>query len=655
MAKHFNLIQVATPTGLTPALQAGGGLTPGVTYYYRIIAVRYYDNKAVALSAPGAEVSTTADATNKTIALTWDAMPNADGYIVQRTTTSGSYPIDGNNSFTLYGRPYSTSIYATTLTNLTDDGGATSRVRFDGRNMDFSQEFPVLEAYGDSTSDIITLADLLDEASFSGFIDVIAPAGLKALKTNTYWREEAPYIVYGSLYIHKCTFRLRGMLMVYGHVRIYVDVKLEAGDKTYYYSPYILTLAPASIPYTNDNDSYANYFTYGQSIGSVAGSFARNLIRRPINARSLTLFNYYGLNDEGIPSNLELLDSIVGLNSSNAMPFVALVASNNIFESLRLNTKVLQDAIIRFSNEGNCFRWTSNQRAVRCKTLDSAYDLVWGNQCAAVEIDCIFQGKGQTDNQPYYACQCNNASYLGHTLLRQNSFTLKVADQDGNPINGAEVTLVDTLGNSDIWEDSLAIFLSTLNNTDVSSSLTVSDGTKFSIGDVIRLETYGELLLVTNIVGNVLIVSRGYGGTDKRATSTGNSNRVLKQVASLTTGVDGVADCDEAVTAKELVIARSDGSYFQAGYEDDLVATGYLDRNMRTPHTLTITKEGYQDYQDVITIDRSIDLEVALSPVPPPVYVPVPSGEMDIILAAPEPLEVALESDEIKVELSEAQ
>lgn len=31
-----------------------------------------------------------------------------------------------------------------------------------------------------------------------------------------------------------------------------------------------------------------------------------------------------------------------------------------------------------------------------------------------------------------------------------------------------------------------------------------------------------------------------------------------------------------------------------------------------TPHTLTITKDGYQDYQGVITIDRKMDLEVAM-------------------------------------------
>ncbi len=73
------------------------------------------------------------------------------------------------------------------------------------------------------------------------------------------------------------------------------------------------------------------------------------------------------------------------------------------------------------------------------------------------------------------------------------------------------------------------------------------------------------------------------------------------------------------------------------------------------PHTLTITAPGYQTYQDVITIDRKMDLEVALGPVPPPVYMNVPSGEMTIAVSAPESLEVSLEAGEISLELSESQ
>ena len=69
--------------------------------------------------------------------------------------------------------------------------------------------------------------------------------------------------------------------------------------------------------------------------------------------------------------------------------------------------------------------------------------------------------------------------------------------------------------------------------------------------------------------------------------------------------------------------------------------------------TLIITKEGYQNYQDVIVIDRKMDLEVALSEVPPPVYVNVPSGEVEVRVTAPALLGVALAADELKVQLKE--
>jgi hypothetical protein len=71
------------------------------------------------------------------------------------------------------------------------------------------------------------------------------------------------------------------------------------------------------------------------------------------------------------------------------------------------------------------------------------------------------------------------------------------------------------------------------------------------------------------------------------------------------------------------------------------------------PHSITIEKDGYQTYQDVIALDRTMDLEVALSSVPPPVYVNVPSGEVDITLASPALLGVALVADGIRVQLSE--
>ena len=42
------------------------------------------------------------------------------------------------------------------------------------------------------------------------------------------------------------------------------------------------------------------------------------------------------------------------------------------------------------------------------------------------------------------------------------------------------------------------------------------------------------------------------------------------------------------------------------------MGSGYQIITDKNPHTLTITKAGYQDYQEIMTINRKMDLEVAL-------------------------------------------
>jgi len=77
-------------------------------------------------------------------------------------------------------------------------------------------------------------------------------------------------------------------------------------------------------------------------------------------------------------------------------------------------------------------------------------------------------------------------------------------------------------------------------------------------------------------------------------------------------------------------------------------AGGTYDTDITThsPHTLTITKAGYQTYEDVITIDRKMDLEIALAP-----YVPV--NPIKVKLSTKPRLKVKLNtSPNIKVRLS---
>jgi hypothetical protein len=62
------------------------------------------------------------------------------------------------------------------------------------------------------------------------------------------------------------------------------------------------------------------------------------------------------------------------------------------------------------------------------------------------------------------------------------------------------------------------------------------------------------------------------------------------------------------------VTTGTDGKILQqfANYKRYKKTGGAIVVDTFSPHTLTITKAGYQDYQEVIIIDRKMDLEVAL-------------------------------------------
>lgn len=84
----------ATPV-VTPSLQAGGTLTLGTTYYYRVVALKvdssYGWGREQAESPASVEVSATPAGANQTIRLTWPQVAGAAYYDIYRTTTSGNY------------------------------------------------------------------------------------------------------------------------------------------------------------------------------------------------------------------------------------------------------------------------------------------------------------------------------------------------------------------------------------------------------------------------------------------------------------------------------------------------------------------------------------------------------------------------------------
>lgn len=601
MAINVDRITVGQPTLNAITLGAGGSLTVGIAYYYRVIALRSYAGR-YALGPASAEQSVTPTSGNQTAQLSWAAVPNATAYILQRTTTSGSYPVEGANTFYLNGQSYSGYCYATTLTSLNDDGGAATNIRFNSSNMDFDTEHAIIEVYGDNITDVATLWEIASQVAGVG--DDVQLLGSANLQAGTYWRDQGIYTLKGHLYARDCTYRQRGLLLgLPGSLYIKSDsVIVQLGDASVNYSPVYLHMGMPIIPYTSNNNTYAGMYQGGAAITGKSGqsNTVRMLLERPLTKDSIgnyAAIGYSKYTSMGDYRYCDLIESVTGLGAGGGLSvYCTLNSRNNIFESLKpLGDIPFVDATIRLGDT-IYMQWASNQilRRIITRSLSTADITPWiSSQMGHSIIDHTFKAKGQTDNQPYgYIFKFNNDPA---TVILSVSRSFIVMDSDGNQVQGAEITVLNAGGLSAFWEDSLSTFSTALDASTDPASLTVSDGSKFSVNDHIRCETYGECLKVTNIAGNVLTVARAQLGTAMRKHVTGNNNRVLKMVDSLITDANGQAGGDEPILHRELYSVTGSGA--QANYEDTLITNGYLGRNYYGPYVITISKTGYQDYQ----------------------------------------------------------
>ena len=217
--------------------------------------------------------------------------------------------------------------------------------------------------------------------------------------------------------------------------------------------------------------------------------------------------------------------------------------------------------------------------------------------------------------------------FLYHTCL------LRVAGQDGNAISGATVTLKDSGGviEKSAVTDADGYFLDETIAITHATSTTIADSSKSWAADAHR----GKEITITSGV------------------NAGQRCVVKSNTATQLTLMDVLATVCSAGDRAGFPLYALRCAINHDPAKGGGVGSGYQIITDKNPHTLTITKAGYQDYQEILTINRKMDLEVALGAAPPPVYVNVPSGEVAITLSAPESLEVSLEAGEISLELSE--
>lgn len=165
MAKVITYSTLTAPINVTAAVASGGSLVAGSTYYYCVIAVFY--NAAAYTTENGRslcsiEVNATTDTVNKTINLTWDAVPGAGGYRVYRCKGES---IDATSTI------MNTMLGVAILTNSYSDNGTAAQQLYHTlyrNDMEGS-----LNLSGGTSADPITITDIYNADIAGGWNKII--------------------------------------------------------------------------------------------------------------------------------------------------------------------------------------------------------------------------------------------------------------------------------------------------------------------------------------------------------------------------------------------------------------------------------------------------------------------------------------------------
>jgi hypothetical protein len=528
----------------------------------------------------------------------------ATAYILQRSTTSGSYPVEGNNTFNLNGAASAGYPYATSLTSLNDDGGAVSNVRFNSANLDFDTEFPGIDVYASADTEVVTLYDIAAALVAAGRSD-LALAGSTALQAGTNWRSEGLYLLRGVLRISVCTFQMRGPLLgIPGVMKIEATTIINIGHATTNYQPLFVMLGLGRIAYTNNNNTQTGTYSGGNQTYSKAGAanICRYYMERPLNYSAIG--NYQSKSGDrymtsGDYRNVDLINSIVSAPGILAAGTYNPTANskNNIFEGgfIVLGSPLVTPIFRGMAGVNLTQFYNLIIDTPYFYEMDQDISAPWLNtQRGAIIIDPKFMALGQSDNQPYLIV-VRFASDDKATLCIANRVTAKVTDgATGALINSGTVTALNVNGLSAFFKDSLTTISGNLTRT--ATTITVVDSSKLTIGKYYRVETMGEVWKVTATpTGTTATIERAKLGTTARYTrGTAGSRKILEMVDSLSVDGSGNVTPEQPVLQRELFSVNATGS--QTNYEDTLITNGYLLRNFLGPYALTVTVPGYRTY-----------------------------------------------------------
>jgi hypothetical protein len=555
---------LAAATNPAASLAAGGSLTVGTAYYYRVIAVARFSN----LSAPSGyvwglyysgnwgipcdEVTATPTSGNQSIALTWDAVTGADGYVVYRTLVSGDYAettahhIDNKTSF----------FRAITNTNsFTDDGTYSLR-----KALFLPNGLPV--------------ATISSSTEGSPDTEETIYAALVAAGFGTTHCSKVSDLtgVYGLSYWLHCTIIINGWLRIQKGRQVLHEGTFIIGN-----GAYGMTLGEKTTNATYRGASYYRKFIYQGVNGyttttiKIYNSHFYDLAATISDFSTDTYvcyiasIEYRGLlyiENSVIDSGIQMFDSVSGY-AKNSILLFASQSSGKFFIDSCIYNRVERVCYVYYA--------TQNPLLTNVKPYKQTNDIYYIKDANVVTMSAI---NHQWKTDPPTAGASTNPANL--SVLRRVECDLKIVDSTGEAIQNATVIITDGLSNVITPELSLSTgdvyFTSGTATAGAASTLTDSG------------KAWG-----TNTLNDYLIEI--YQGT-----GSGQTRSILSNTGTVIT-IKGTWDTNPSTDSKYRVKILLNKNLYVGK-----AASPYYDTTTYTPYTITIEAGGYRTRTEPLEI-----------------------------------------------------
>ena len=201
-----------------------------------------------------------------------------------------------------------------------------------------------------------------------------------------------------------------------------------------------------------------------------------------------------------------------------------------------------------------------------------------------------------------WKCYCDDylpaSTKRSHIMIYSQFLNIDAFDKDGNPMSGVSLKLKNETGFSVLWEDLDVYFTSSPSDT-LDTSLTVDDASTLNVGD--KILWWGEIMNITNIVGNTLTVERGLYGSARGFNFNDRYVPLRRQVESMT-----INESKDEIYVLERV-------YYRYSLDGGITTTGNCYKDYGTT-TVTASKSGYETYTASFEIRDELDLSITMTP-----------------------------------------